>query len=687
MVLLVLRPEPQASDMVAALSARGVTALAEPMLAIEPLDDPAGRVRAADPEAEAIILTSRQTVAILKAAGDLGTLLNLPVIAVGGGTAHDARAAGFVDVRSADGNADDLVDLVARAGFHRLVHAGGRDKAGDIAGRLAALGVTVIEAELYRAEQRDQLAPEVAAAFAEGRIDGLIVASRRSSQAFVNLVESMDLTARLAPLKVAALSEAAAAPFAGRVADILVAASPTGPALIEASVALAARLGETASGTAADDTRSPAGGNEEAEGPLTMASDDHRDGTDGKSGKRNRPKAPVIDLEAKEVAPPVEATPEPAAPEAAPAETPAAEPVFEAPKVEAAPEAEAPSADKAEEPAAPAAAIPPRTDRPGQIKAFLPLLAAAILGSAVTVGAMLVILPQGQGNADVAAVDPAALEARLGEVADRLANSQTTADALAARIGALESTEAPTVDFGPLQASLADIGKRLDKAEGDIGRVSETPAVDPKVIADLAAAVSALRDDNAALTGRLTNVEERIAKAPEGGEIASLSLALTSLSGKIDAGLPFAADLAVVKAAAPDLDGLATLDTLAATGVATRDKLIADLPVDAMLARRPVEAGSGWFDGLTSSAKALVNYRETGDGTVDPASTAIEAIRTALQRGDAAAAKAAAATLPDWAREPAAGWLASLDARVAADAAVRALTDRVVDRLSVPAAN
>jgi uroporphyrinogen-III synthase len=687
MVLLVLRPEPQASDMVAALSARGVTALAEPMLAIEALDDPAGRVRAADPEAEAIILTSRQTVAILKAAGDLGTLINMPVIAVGGGTAHDARAAGFVDVRSADGNADDLVDLVARAGFHRLVHAGGRDKAGDIAGRLAALGVTVTEAELYRAEQRDQLAPEVATAFAEGRIDGLIVASRRSSQAFVNLVESMDLTARLAPLKVAALSEAAAAPFTGRVADILVAASPTGPALIEASVALAARLGETASGTAADDIRSPAGGNEEAEGPLTMASDDHRDGTDAKAGKRNRPKAPVIDLEAKEVAKPVEAKPEPAAPEAAPAETPASEPAAEAPKVEAAPEAEAPAADKAEEPAAPAAAIPPRTDRPGQIKAFLPLLAAAILGSAVTVGAMLVILPQGQGTADVAAVDPAALEARLGEVADRLANSQTTAEALAARIGALESTEAPTVDLGPLQASLADIGKRLDKAESDIGRVSETPAVDPKVIADLAAAVSALRNDGASLSSRLAGVEERIAKAPKGGEIASLSLALTSLSGKIDAGLPFAADLAVVKAAAPDLDGLAALETFATTGVATRDKLIADLPVEAMLARRPVEAGSGWFDSLTSSAKALVNYRETGDGTVDPASTAVEAIRAALARGDAAAAKAAAATLPDWAREPAAGWFASLDARVAADAAVRALTDRVVDRLSVPAAN
>ena len=43
MVLLVLRPEPQAGDMVAALAGRGVEALAEPMLTIEPCDDPVGR--------------------------------------------------------------------------------------------------------------------------------------------------------------------------------------------------------------------------------------------------------------------------------------------------------------------------------------------------------------------------------------------------------------------------------------------------------------------------------------------------------------------------------------------------------------------------------------------------------------------------------------------------------------------
>lgn len=694
MVLLVLRPEPQASDMVAALAARGVPALAEPMLAIEPLDDPVGRIRAADPAAEALILTSRQTVAILRAADGTPSLRGLPVIAVGAGTAHDARTAGFLDVRSADGNADDVVDLVARTGFRRLVHAGGRDRAGDIAERLGTLGVEVAEAELYRAEQRDRLAPDVAAAFAEGRIDGLIVASRRSSQAFVNLVESMNLTARLAPLGVAALSEAAAAPLAGKVAGIAVATSPTGPALIEASVALAGRLGDTAAGTPADDTDPPAGGSEEAEGPLTMASDDHRDGTEARAGKRPRPQAPVIDLEAKPIVRPAEPeatasepAPETAAPEATAAEPPAAPSAEPAAAKVDIPDDGKPEQPAPEKPDAPAAAIPPRTDRPGALKPFLPLFAAAVLGSAVTVAGLLLILPQGGRETEAATVDPAALEARLAEVADRLAASQSTAEALTARIGALEAAEPPAADLGPIETRLADIAGRLDRTEAELGRLGAAPTVDPEAIAGLTASVAALRGDGAGLADRLARVEERLAQAPKGGEIAALSLALTSLSGKIDAGLPFAADLAVVRAAAPDLPELAALAPFADTGVATRDGLIADLPVDAMLARRPVEAGTGWVDGLISSARSLVNYRETGDGTVDPASTAIEAIRTALRRGDAAAAKSAADGLPDWAREPAAGWLSGLDARVAADAALRALTDRVVDRLSVPANN
>jgi uroporphyrinogen-III synthase len=695
MVLLVLRPEPQAGDMVAALAGRGVEALAEPMLTIEPSDDPVGRVRAADPEAEAIILTSRQTVAILRAAGDLGLLTARPVIAVGAGTAHDARAAGFADVRSADGNADDLVDLVARAGFQRLVHAGGRDKAGDVAGRLALLGVTVNEAEIYRAEPRQHLAPEVTAAFAEGRITGLVVASRRSSQAFVDLIDAMGWADRLAPLGVAALSEAAVTPFAGRIAEVAVATEPTGPALVEASVALAARLGETAN-------RAPP-----AEDSSTMASDDHRKSADT---RRNRPKAPVIDLEATEVGKPPEPpqeppVPEPPAPEPPKPEKQPEKPVIEPPGPdippveppdEAPPLGDPPGSDAPViEP--PPDAVPPRTDRPSLLRTAGPLLLSALLGGGVAAAILLVALPRPDDRPQ-AAVDPATLETRLGEVADRLAAGQTATETLAGRLAALEGREAPAVDLGPVGSRLDDVTARLDDLATRLDAAEKTaaarPEVDPAAIAaldgrlaELASSVDALKTESANAARRLAAVDERLAKAPKGGEIAALSLAVTSLSGKIDAGLPFAADLQVVAAAAPDLPGLGDLKPLADTGVPTRDRLLATMPVDAMLARRPAEVGANWMDGLMQSAKSLVAYRETGETVADPASGAVEGIRAALQRGDAAAAREAADALPAWARPPATSWLAGLDARVRADAAVKALSARLVDRLSVPAAD
>ncbi len=711
MVLLVLRPEPQASDMVAALAIRGVAALAEPMLTIEPADDPVGRVRAADADADALILTSRQTVAILKGAVGIEALKRLPVIAVGTGTAHDARAAGFADVRSADGNADDLVDLVARTGFHRLVHAGGRDKAGDIAGRLASLGVTVAEAELYRAEPRQGLAPEVMTAFTEERIDGLIVASRRSAQAFVDILAVLDWTPRLACLGVAALSEAAAAPLKGRVTELVVATEPTGPALVEASVALAARLRETA------------GGEHEAEGLETMTTDDHRKD----AARRNRPKAPVIDLEASEVTKPAESPEpprEPPAPKPAPEPPGPEKPVTDPPRPDippiSPPDEQPPFGDpprpdippitppdeqpfgdppKPESPVmeptnastAAKGAKPPRTDRPSQIRALLPSLGAGLVGGGVAAVLLLAVLPRSGDRPEPSGIDPATLEARLGEVADRLAAGQAATETLGNRLAALEGREAPVVDLAPLNTRIDDLAARLDAAEK---AAAARPDIDPQTITaldgrltELTSAADALKADNANAAARLATIEERLTNAPKGGEIAALSLALTSLSGKIDAGLPFTTDLAMVAAAAPDLPGLDDLKALADKGVPTRDRLLATLPVDAMLARRPVEAGKGWVDGLFGSAKSLVNYRETDPATADPASGAVEAIRAALQRGDAAAAKAAADTLPAWARPPAEGWLAELDARVRADASVKALSARIVDRLSVPAAD
>ena len=114
--LLVLRPEPQASAMVAALAARGVEAEAAPMLDIVGVADPVARVRAADAGADGLIFTSAQAARLIAADDHRADLLALPVFAVGAATAAAARAAGFLSVSSSDGDAAALVAALAASG-------------------------------------------------------------------------------------------------------------------------------------------------------------------------------------------------------------------------------------------------------------------------------------------------------------------------------------------------------------------------------------------------------------------------------------------------------------------------------------------------------------------------------------------------------------------------------------------
>ena len=76
------------------------------------------------------------------------------MLAVGQTSADAARAAGFTDVTSADGDAGDLARLAATR-FPRskipLLHVAGLDRSGELAGALSAQGIAVRIAVAYRA--------------------------------------------------------------------------------------------------------------------------------------------------------------------------------------------------------------------------------------------------------------------------------------------------------------------------------------------------------------------------------------------------------------------------------------------------------------------------------------------------------------------------------------------------------
>jgi uroporphyrinogen-III synthase len=110
---------------------------------------------------------------------------SLPALCVGDITAEAARAAGFV-AESADGDVIALARLAQarfRPGAGAYLHVRGRHAAGDLAGALAATGVSVRAAEIYDQAPRAMPA-EAQALLAAARVDAVALFSPRSARIF-----------------------------------------------------------------------------------------------------------------------------------------------------------------------------------------------------------------------------------------------------------------------------------------------------------------------------------------------------------------------------------------------------------------------------------------------------------------------------------------------------------------------
>ena len=228
MRLLVTRPEPDAARTAAALRARGHEVVLAPLLRIELLDF-------ALPEEpwRAVVMTSANAARAVAEHSRRAALIACEAFAVGRHTAEVARTAGFRAVHSADGDKDDLADVLrARGGEARgpLLYLAGEERAGD----LAAGDLPVVTVVAYRAVKAERFAPEVAAALARRALDGVLHFSTRSAQAYLDCASRAGiLDAALAPLHVC-ISRQVAQPLAAAGAGaIRIAPRPDEAAIIE----------------------------------------------------------------------------------------------------------------------------------------------------------------------------------------------------------------------------------------------------------------------------------------------------------------------------------------------------------------------------------------------------------------------------------------------------------------------
>jgi uroporphyrinogen-III synthase len=203
MRVLLTRPQAQSKVLGAVLEGQGIEWLGEPLLRIVPVPwDPgvlAGK--------QALLLTSANASRELLRVAAIRR--DMPIHAVGPGTAAPLLAAGFSDVQSAGGTAADLMAHVRRhvdPGAGRLLHLSGLDITRDLAAGLASGGFAVDRVVAYRAAAVERLSGKVMREISRNRIDAAVFLSARTAAIFCNLVIASGTTDACARMTAVAIS-------------------------------------------------------------------------------------------------------------------------------------------------------------------------------------------------------------------------------------------------------------------------------------------------------------------------------------------------------------------------------------------------------------------------------------------------------------------------------------------------
>jgi len=213
--VVVLRPEPGASETVARAAERGLDAVSVPLFRIEPIEWPTPDASQFD----ALLFTSANAVRF--GGPGLAALRELPVHAVGEATAAAAREAGFNIVAVGDAGVERLIAAIEPK--IRLLHLAGEHR--------TALSRPMTAIAVYRSRPVEP--PEALKTAEEATV---LLHSPRAGRAFADAADRMGLDR--ASIQIAAISTAAAEASGTGWAAIESAERPTDEALL----ALAERL-------------------------------------------------------------------------------------------------------------------------------------------------------------------------------------------------------------------------------------------------------------------------------------------------------------------------------------------------------------------------------------------------------------------------------------------------------------
>lgn len=230
MRIAVTRPRPDGERTAANLRARSHHVLVAPLMRVEPVAaDLAGTW-------SAVVITSANAPAAIDSSLARAALLTLPVYAVGQRSAQAAEVAGFANVAAADGDARDLVRLIAERHTDAagpLLYLAGEDRAADLIAELAAHGIKAKLQVVYRAVTMP-FPPELVAALDAGDVEGVLHFSRRSAENYVAGARTAGVVPSALGIRHYCLSQQVAEPLALAGAKrIVVSPHPDEASLIE----------------------------------------------------------------------------------------------------------------------------------------------------------------------------------------------------------------------------------------------------------------------------------------------------------------------------------------------------------------------------------------------------------------------------------------------------------------------
>lgn len=229
-IVITTRPLEDAKADCEKLAQDHITAISAPMLNIIPLKVDVMAADLIEVDTDAIVFTSRHGVRCLPAT----KLHHLPCYCVGKATAEVAQEAGFANVITGGGTAQELSQIIIQDQRRYVFWPSALEIGFNIEDALAPHGIKTLRIAVYEAVASPALPEKIVKVLASGNVSAVLVYSQRSAEHFNHLLDRHGLESCRQSITLIAISPQVGAVCGENWHDVIIAKAPCQPAMFDA---------------------------------------------------------------------------------------------------------------------------------------------------------------------------------------------------------------------------------------------------------------------------------------------------------------------------------------------------------------------------------------------------------------------------------------------------------------------